>query len=338
MTIGKINIEKALILAPMEGVTELPFRIICKRMGADHVYTEFIASDAIVRDVEKSIRKMKFIEEERPISVQIFGSDENAMCKSAQYIEASGADIVDINFGCWVTRVVNNNSGAAFLKEPERMMGMAAAVAKSVSIPVTAKTRLGWDSNSINIVEVAQMLEQAGMAAIAVHCRTRAMSTKGKADWTWIPKIKEKIKIPVILNGDVESPEDVKTAFDSTGCDAVMIGRASIGNPFIFRNTKDYLKEGHYTEATVRERIDTLLEHLALSLQYKSMDKGIREFRKHYSGYLKGLHGSSSIRQKLVLMDSLLEIEETLNSYHDYLIEGGNINIEHQEVELSDLS
>jgi len=186
MTIGKINIENGLLLAPMEGITDLPFRIICKRMGADLVYTEFIASDALIRDAEKSKRKMEIIDEEHPVSIQIFGANKDAMCHSAKMIEDSGGDIVDINFGCWVKKVVNNNAGAAFLKEPKKMADMAKAVVESVSIPVTIKTRLGWDSDSIVIVEAAQMLEQAGISAIAVHCRTRAMAMHGHADWKWI--------------------------------------------------------------------------------------------------------------------------------------------------------
>ncbi|MFC2131588.1 tRNA dihydrouridine synthase DusB [Bacteroidota bacterium] len=319
MTIGKINIENGLLLAPMEGITDLPFRIICKKMGADLVYTEFIASDALIRDAEKSKRKMEIIDEEHPVSIQIFGANVEAMCHSAKMIEDSGGDIVDINFGCWVKKVVNNNAGAAFLKEPKKMAEMAKAVVESVSIPVTVKTRLGWDFDSIVIVEAAQMLEQAGISAIAVHCRTRAMAMHGHADWNWIPKVKEKVNIPVILNGDVVTPEDTKKAFDTTGCDAVMIGRAAVGNPFIFRDVKEFLRTGIKRIPSVRERIDTCLDHLKLSMKYKGDPRGLYEFRKHYSGYLKGLYHGSNTRQKLVLMESYKEIKETLNEFYNFL-------------------
>ena len=331
MKIGKIEIEHGLVLAPMESITDLPFRLICKRMGAELVYTEFIASEALIRNVEQSKRKMNFLDEERPVAVQIFGSKNESMCDSAKMAEDSGADIVDINFGCWVKKVVNNNAGAAFLKTPGKMADMVNAVVNSVSIPVTAKTRLGWDDNSIVIVDTAQMLEQAGVSALAVHCRTRAMGMTGKADWNWIPKIKEKIKIPVILNGDVNTPKDCKRAFETSGCDAVMVARAAIGNPFIFKSMKDYLTTGNLTLVTVREKIETCLGHLRFSMEYKGDRKGILEFRKNYSGYLKGLYNSSHIRQKLVLMETYNEIEIALNEYHDFLLEKdrlGDINID----------
>ncbi len=320
MKIKDIKFKHGLVLAPMEGLTDLPFRIICKRMGAELVYTEFIASEALIRDVSRSISKMKIVDDERPVAVQIFGSKIESMCQSAKMAEDAGADILDINFGCWVKKVVNNNAGAAFLKCPDKMADMVDAVVNSVSIPVTAKTRLGWDSDSIVIVETAQMLEKAGVSALAVHCRTRAMGMSGTADWSWIPKVKEKVKIPVILNGDVNTPEDCKRAFDMTGCDAVMVGRSAIGNPFIFNSMKQYLLSGKIITTNERERIDTCLEHLRLSISYKGKLKGILEFRKHYTGYLKGLYDSSNVRQKLVLMESYTEIEKTLNEFHDFLM------------------
>ncbi len=321
MIIDNINIGKGIILAPMEGVTDLPFRILCKRMGADLVYTEFIASDAIVRNAEKSMKKMEFVDDEKPVAVQIFGANPDAMAESAKIIEASGADIVDINFGCWVKKVVNNNAGAAFLKEPQRMQQMVKTVVNSVKIPVTAKTRLGWDSNSINIVEVAQMLEDSGVKAIAVHCRTRSQGMGSQADWSWIAKVKAKINIPVILNGDVITPKDVKKAFDTTGCDGIMIGRAAIGNPFLFRHIDQYLSTGIEEVITAKERIDTCIEHLELNIKYKGDKRGLIEFRKHYSGYLKGLHSSSEIRQKLLQLEEFDIIKETLNEYYNFLVE-----------------
>lgn len=320
MKIGNINIDKGLVLAPMEGVTDLPFRILCKKMGADLVYTEFIASDAIVRDVERSFKKMEFVDEERPVTVQIFGANPESMARSAQIIEESGADIVDINFGCWVKRVVNNNAGAAFLKAPQKMKKMVETVVNSVKIPVTAKTRIGWDNDSIIIEDVAKMLEDVGVSALAIHCRTRAQGMHGHADWSWIPKVKEKVKIPIILNGDITTAREAKKAFEQTGCDAVMIGRAAVGNPFIFRYMKEYLEQGIEIKANTKERFETCLLHLNLNMQYKGGHKGLLEFRKHYSGYLKGLYNGSLIRQKLVLLESFDEIKEMLDEFYDFLL------------------
>ncbi|MDQ1264955.1 MAG: tRNA-dihydrouridine synthase [Bacteroidota bacterium] len=319
-TIGKYKFSKALFLAPMEGATDLPFRVMCKRRGADLVYSEFIASEALIRDSSKSFFKMNIAEEERPVAIQIFGGNIESMVQSASIVEDSGADILDINFGCWVKKVVNHNAGAAFLKHPEQMAEMAAAVASRVSIPITVKTRLGWDKDTIVIEQAAQMLEQAGISALAVHCRTRDMGFKGNADWSWIPKIKQAVNIPVILNGDVTSPQDVDRAFEETGCDAVMIGRAAMGNPFIFKAAKEYLNTGaRLPEPDAEERINSCIEHFELNLEYKGYPRGLLEFRKHYSGYLKGLYNASSVRQKLVLMDNPAEIKAELFEYLEYL-------------------
>jgi tRNA-dihydrouridine synthase B len=322
MKIGEnINIERGLLLAPMEGITDLPFRIMCRRMDADIVYSEFIASEALVRDAEKSMRKMEVTEEERPVAVQIFGADPKVMAQSAKMVEDSGADILDINFGCWVKKVVNNMAGAAMLKHPDSMAAITHACAEAVDIPVTVKTRLGWDKDSIVITDVAKMIEEAGASALTVHCRTRDMAMRGNADWSWIPKIKDSVAIPVILNGDVRSPEDAGRAFESTGCDAVMIGRAAVGNPFIFKKCRHYLETGEVPPpVTVRERIESCLEHLRLTIDYKGFPRGMYEFRKHYSGYLHGLYGASKLRQELVLMEDLEEIRRTLNDYYEYLV------------------
>jgi tRNA-dihydrouridine synthase B len=196
---------------------------------------------------------------------------------------------------------------------------MTKAVAESVSIPLTVKTRLGWDHDTIVIEDTVQMLEQSGVAAIAIHCRTKSMGFKGTADWSWIEKVKKKVSIPIILNGDVVTPEDAKRAFDTTGCDGIMIGRAAVGNPFLFRNINEYLKTGRIPAVSVREKIDICLEHLKLTMQYKGDQRGLFEFRKHYSGYLKGLFNNSNIRQKVVLMESYQEIEDTLNDFYEYL-------------------
>lgn len=316
----KIQIEDAVVLAPMEDVTEKPFRMICKEFGADLVYSEFISSEALYRKVEKSIRKIDFDERERPIGIQIFGANDEPMVESAKLIEQFQPDFIDINYGCWVKNVVKNNAGAAMLKQPDRMVELTRLVVRSVNLPVTVKTRLGWDKDSIVICEVAKRLEDVGISALAIHCRTRQEGHKGDADWSWISKVKQVVSIPVILNGDVTTAEDVKRAFDETGCDAVMIGRAAIGNPFIFQQAKEFLRTGKIPKPTsVRQRIEVCLRHLKMNIEYKGERLGIIEFRKFYSGYLKNLPNASRIRSKVVVSESYTEIEETLLNYCDYL-------------------
>jgi tRNA-dihydrouridine synthase B len=321
------------MLAPMEGVSDLPFRIMCKRLGADLVFTEFIASDALIRDSMKSKQKMDIVDEERPVAVQIFGQHKEAMVHSAKMIEDSGAEIVDINYGCWVKKVVNNNSGAAYLKDPERMADMTNAVANAVSIPVTIKTRIGWDHSSIVIEKVAKMQEEAGAKQISLHCRTRDMGMTGKADWSWIDVVKPHISIPLILNGDIKTPQDVLTAFQTTKADGMMIGRAAVGYPFLFRRTKVLLETGiDPGEPSVSEMFDACIQHLDLNIKYKGESRGFIEFRKHYSGYLRGLFGASSIRQKLVLAQSYDEVRKILDEYLEYLDkEDRLVPFEHKE-------
>lgn len=321
MKIGNLTFEKPIILAPMESITDLPFRIICKRMGADLVYSEFIASEALTRNVEKSFKKLSIAEEERPVAIQIFGANIDSMLKSAKIVEQTGADILDINFGCWVRKVVNNNAGAAFLKNPKKIYELTKVIVENINIPVTIKTRLGWDSNSINIIETAKYAEDAGVSAIAIHCRTRDMAMRGQADWSWIPKVKEAVNIPIILNGDVKTCYDAKRAFETTNCDGVMIGRSAIGNPFIFREVKDYIFKGiEPTQTNIEERISLCLQHLELNIKYKGLHKGILEFRKHYSGYLKGLRNNNAVKLKLLNSTSYDEIRQLLDDYLQELL------------------
>lgn len=322
MKIGKHEFHKGVFLAPMEGVTDSAFRVICRRQQSDMVYSEFIASEALVRDSQKSQKKMIVYEEERPVAVQIFGSRTEAIVESAKMVEDSGADVLDINMGCWVRKVVNHNAGAALLKNPELMVEIAEATVKAVSIPVTVKTRLGWSGNTINIVEIAKMLEGAGIEALTIHCRTREMGLSGEAMWEWIPKIKSAVKLPIILNGDVKTANDALKAFNETGCDAVMIGRAAIGNPFLFRQCRSLIDTGiECAEAGLEERIKTCLEHLKLAIEHKTYPRGLYEFRKHYSGYLKGYRNASHVRQKLVLLMDYEEIKQVL---YEFLEETGN--------------
>lgn len=322
MKIGHVEVERGLLLAPMEDVTDLPFRLICKRLGADIVYTEFISSDGLVRDARRSLQKLILAEEERPVSIQIFGGDIPVMVDAARRAEEAGPDFLDINCGCWVKNVVARNAGAALLKDPPQMAAIAKAIVDTCSLPVTLKTRLGWDEESIRIVEVAKMLEQTGIQALAIHCRTRNMGHSGQADWSWIEKVKQAVAIPIILNGDVTTPEDAQRAFNDTGCDAVMIGRAAITNPFLFRQAKTYMATGKHEEPpSVQERIETCIEHLQLSVQFKGPKYGIIEFRKYYAGYLRGLYNASTVRQDLVRYDSVQQIEERLQTYYGFLVE-----------------
>jgi tRNA-dihydrouridine synthase B len=319
MKIGNVEIGNGIFLAPMEDVSDLPFRVICKKLGADIVYSEFIASEGIVRYSVQSKRKMIIDEGERPTAIQIFGADIDNMITSARIVEDAGADILDINYGCWVKKVVQREAGAAFLKQPEKMAELTRAVADAVSIPVTVKTRLGWDPDNIIALDVCKMMEEAGAKAFAMHCRTRNMGMSGKADWSWIPKIKERVSIPVILNGDVRSTEDCKKALTEYKADALMIGRACIGYPFIFHRAKVMMEKGYDPgEPDLRLKIDTCLEHLRLTVQHRG-EHGLVVFRKHYSGYLKGYYNASTVRRELMECLTYDQVRASLENYYEEL-------------------
>ncbi len=315
MTIGSVTVDRGVLLAPMEDVTDAPFRLICRRQGADLVYTEFISSEGLIRDAAKSRKKLTIFEEERPLAIQIFGGNDPVMIKAAQIAEAAGPEVIDINCGCWVKGVVQRNAGAALLKDPDHMERMVRSVVDAVKIPVTVKTRLGWDKPSINILEVAQRLEQTGIAALTLHCRTRSQGHSGEADWSWIPRVKEVVKIPVILNGDVKTPQDVDRAFRETGCDAVMIGRAAIQNPWVFREVKHYRETGELlAPPTFRERVETCITHFDHSLLYKDTERrAVLEFRKYYAAYLKGMPNIKSVRLEFMQWDTAAPVRERLH-------------------------
>lgn len=317
MKIGTIDINQSLALAPMEDVTELPFRLICKRLGADLVYTEFTASEALIREIPKALHKIEVRDEERPVCIQIFGGRPEAMEGAAQVVERFKPDFIDINCGCWVKNHVARNEGAGLLRDLPLFEKIVKATVKATKLPVTVKTRLGWDEESIVIEDVARMVEQAGAKALTLHCRTRSQAHNGFADWSWLERVKKVISIPLIGNGDVTTPEDAKAMLE-TGCDGVMIGRGAIANPWIFKQAKHYLKTGELLpEPSPQERIATCLEHLKLNVEYKGEKYGVQTFRKHYAGYLKGLPNISLVRGDLVKYTQLNEVEDRLKKFQE---------------------
>ena len=300
----------------MEDVTDPPFRLVCKRLGADIVYTEFVNSEGLVRNSEKTKKKMFFSEEERPFGIQIYGGEESSMGGAAMIAESLNPDIIDINCGCWVKDVAMRGAGAGLLKDLPRMERIVSAVVKATTIPVTVKTRLGWDENSIRIVDVAKMLEGIGVQGLTVHCRTRAKAHKGFPDYSWIPRIKASVSIPVIVNGNIFEPADVQRVLDDTGCDGVMIGRGAIDNPWIFRQAKEFMRTGKVSLfVSIEERVALCIEHLRLSIEYKGDRTGILEMRKHYSGYLRGAPNIAKLRAELMTYTTLDPIVDRLNRF-----------------------
>jgi tRNA-dihydrouridine synthase B len=316
MKLGSLNIENPIALAPMESITDTSFRIICKRLGADIVYTEFVNAEGLVRKSEKTKLKMKFHDEERPIGIQIYGGLETSMEGAAKMAEEMQPDFVDINAGCWVRNIVGHGAGAGLLKDIPKLESVVSAVVRSVQLPVTVKTRLGWDEQNIQIVDVAKMLQNAGVAALTIHCRTRSQAHKGEVDYSWIPKIKNAVKIPIIVNGGIISPEIAEDVLRSTGCDGIMVGQGAIQNPWLFNEIKHYLKTGeHLPPSSIHERIRMLIEHLQLSVENKGERRGVVEFRKYYSGYLRNVPDISKLRSKLMKFNEIRPISETLESY-----------------------
>ena len=320
-SVGKINIDKAIMLAPMEDISDVSFRLVCRELGADVVYTEFVNSEGLVRKSEKTHKKLEIIDDERPVGIQIYGSGIESMVGAAQIAERENPDLLDINAGCWVKNVVGHGAGAGLLKDPEFMQRLVKGVVDTVSLPVTVKTRLGIDSSSIKILEVAKRMEDVGVKALTVHCRTRVMGHKGDADWSWIPKIKEVVKIPVVLNGNIMTAEDVKRAFDETGADGVMIARGAISNPWIFKEAKELINQG-FISTVIDETlmIKTCLRHLYLAINVKGERRAILEHRKFYTGYLKGLRNASQIRKALMEITEYNGVEYILLKYLDELL------------------
>jgi len=305
-----------LLLAPMEDVSDPPFRFVCKQNGADLMYTEFISSEGLIRDAAKSMKKLDIFEYERPVGIQLFGGDIEHMREAALIAEQAQPDIIDINYGCPVKAVACRGAGAALLQDIPKMVAMTAEIVKAVKLPVTVKTRLGWDDNTKNIVDVAERLQDIGIAALSIHGRTRKQMYKGPADWTLIAAVKNnpRMRIPIFGNGDVDSPETAKLMRDRYGVDGVMIGRASIGSPWLFNEIKYFLATGlHLAPPTIDQRVDVCRTHLMKAVEWKGVKGGILETRRHYSNYFKGLDHFRDYRMKLVTSESLDEILSILD-------------------------
>jgi nifR3 family TIM-barrel protein len=305
--IGDIELGNfPLLLAPMEDVSDPPFRALCKENGADVVYTEFISSEGLIRDAVKSVMKLDIYEKERPVGIQIFGANLDSMLKAVDIVEKTNPDIIDINFGCPVKKVVCKGAGAGILKDIDKMENLTREMVKRTNLPVTVKTRLGWDDNSIKIIEVAERIQDAGAKAIAIHGRTRAQMYKGKADWSKIADVKnnQRMKIPVFGNGDVSSPEKAIEMRDKYGLDGAMIGRASIGNPWFFNEVKYFIKNNSYKKPpTIYERIVMAERHLKMAIDWKGEKLGVLETRRHYSNYFKNIPNFKENRMKMVTSD-----------------------------------
>lgn len=324
MKIGNIDLgEKPVLLAPMEDVTDASFRIVCKKFGADMVYTEFIPSDGLIRDAAKAIAKMKTSDDEAPIAIQIYGNDPDAMVEAAKMADNAdqiagghGCDIIDINFGCPVNKIAGRGAGSGMMREPDKMVMITERIVKAVSKPVTVKTRLGWDESSKIIVPLAERLQDAGISALTIHGRTRCQMYKGEADWTLIGQVKEnpRMHIPIIGNGDINSPQKAGEAFGKYGVDGIMVGRASFGHPWIFREIKHYLTTGEILPSmSVNDRVALAKWHLSLSTGLKGPVTGVLEMRRHLSCYFKGLPDFKETRVKLVTAPTVDEVMALLD-------------------------
>jgi tRNA-dihydrouridine synthase B len=326
--------EFPLLLAPMEDVSDPPFRAVCKDNGADLMYTEFISSEGLIRDAIKSKQKLDIFDYERPVGIQIFGGDEEAMALSAKIVDATNPNIVDINFGCPVKNVVNKGAGAGVLKDIDLMVRLTKAVVNSTSLPVTVKTRLGWDDATINIEEVAERLQDVGIKALAIHGRTRSQMYKGSADWSMIAKVKnnQRIQIPIFGNGDIDSPPKAVEYKKRYGVDGIMIGRAAIGYPWIFNEIKHYIKTGELAvPPTIESRVKVIRKHLQRSLEWKGETLGMLEMRTHYTNYLKGYPNIKEFRSRLVQTMDIDEIqsilEEIMKFYAGYVLEKNAVQL-----------
>ncbi|WP_259016829.1 tRNA dihydrouridine synthase DusB [Emticicia fluvialis] len=339
--IGNISLgDFPLLLAPMEDVSDPPFRLVCKENGADLMYTEFISSEGLIRHAAKSVQKLDIFEYERPIGIQLFGSDVETMGECARIATNASPDLIDINYGCPVKNVACRGAGAALLQDVPKMTEMTAAVVKATHLPVTVKTRLGWNEETKNVEEVAERLQDVGIQALTIHGRTRAQMYKGEADWTLIARIKEnpRIKIPIFGNGDIDSPEKALEYKNRFGVDGIMIGRAAIGYPWIFNEIKHYFETGQQLPApSIDQRVEAARKHLTFSIKWKGDRLGILEMRRHYSNYFKGLPNFKEYRMRIVQSLDINEIMDILNEipvlYDGYVLEKQAIKVEYAGVD-----
>ena len=322
-TIGNIDLgEFPLLLAPMEDVSDPPFRRLCKMHGADMLYSEFISSEGLIRDAIKSRQKLDIFDYERPVGIQIFGGDEEAMALSAKIVATVNPDLVDINFGCPVKKVVSKGAGAGVLKDIDLMVRLTKAVVNSTTLPVTVKTRLGWDEQSINIEEVAERLQDVGISALTIHARTRSQMYKGHSDWSYSAKVKNnpRMHIPIFGNGDIDSPEKALEYRNKYGIDGIMIGRAAIGYPWIFNEIKHYFATGELLPSpTIADRVEAAKNHLLWSVEWKGERQGVVEMRRHYANYFKGIPNFKEHRHKLVTLDASEEVVKALDNVLEVL-------------------
>ena len=324
--IGDIELpDFPLLLAPMEDVSDPPFRALCKEQGADVVYTEFISSEGLIRDAAKSTMKLDIYEKERPVGIQIFGANLDSMLQSVEIVEKSNPDIIDINFGCPVKKVVSKGAGAGILKDIDLMVSLTEAMVKHTKLPITVKTRLGWDDNSIKIVEVAERLQDVGCKSIAIHGRTRAQMYKGDANWAPIAEVKNnsRMHIPVFGNGDISSPEKAMEMRDKYGLDGAMIGRATIGYPWFFKEVKHFFNTGeHLAPPTIAERVEVARRHLQMAIAWKGDRLGVVETRRHYTNYFKGIPHFKDFRMKMVTSDDAKDVfaafDEVIEKFSDH--------------------
>tara|TARA_B100001093_G_C26855719_1_gene1027317 strand:+ start:3559 stop:4548 length:990 start_codon:yes stop_codon:yes gene_type:complete len=324
MNIGSVSLPNfPLLLAPMEDVSDPPFRTLCKRNGADIMYTEFISSEGLIRDAAKSLQKLDIYEKERPVGIQIFGSNIDSMLRAVEIVEKTKPDVIDINYGCPVKKVVCKGAGAGILRDIPLMVELTKEIVKRTNLPVTVKTRLGWDHKSIRIVEVSERLQDVGISAISIHGRTRAQMYKGEANWDEIAKVKNnpRLNIPVFANGDIDTPEKVKSIRDQYGLDGAMIGRASIGNPWFFNQVKKYLKDGSLLgPPSLLDRVKVAKEHLKMAVDWKGETLGVLETRRHYSSYFRGIPNFKKYRTRMVtsnLSNDVFEVLDELISKRD---------------------
>ena len=320
MKIGNVELENNVFLAPMAGITDMAYRAICKQFGCGLTYTEMVSVKGLYYKSENTKDLMALAPEEKPAAIQIFGSDPDILASIAAEVQAAGADIIDINMGCPTPKIVRNGDGSALMQKPELVAEIVKKVTAAVTIPVTIKIRKGWDQNSVNAVEIAQAAEENGAMAVTVHGRTREQFYTGQADWDIIKKVKESLRIPVIGNGDIVSPETAKEMLEHTGCDAIMIGRGAEGNPWIFKRVIEYLKSGRILpEPSYKEKLEMATYHLEQTILLKGEDVGVKEMRKHIAWYLKGLPGSSTIKSEVFKLNKVEDVKEMLHSYLNVL-------------------